>query len=154
MGILTKWLWAILIASVWVSAFNDQFIQCLVRIWTIIVVFGVFSLSPLMEEKLELELEAMAKVADAQAQVCSCCSVSFKNNELTNTRDAQASLGTPKDASAVTTAHHALWSAMRSNDDINWAVHFFLYAVFLWCLPSTVHCSVILIFGSLFKNNI
>ena len=38
------------------------------------------------------------------------------------TRDAQASLGTLIDASAVTAAYRRLFSATRSNEDIDWPV--------------------------------
>ena len=38
------------------------------------------------------------------------------------TRDAQASLGTPTDPTAVMVAHRRLYTAMRNNDDIDWPV--------------------------------
>ena len=35
-------------------------------------------------------------------------------------------MGTPTDASAAMAAHRPLSSAMRSNDDIDWPVHFLM----------------------------
>ena len=56
--------------------------------------------------------------------------------DITNFCDAQASLGTLTDASAVMVAHRLLWSAMHINDDDDWPVNSvilssMIYAVFL-----------------------
>ena len=62
--------------------------------------------------------------------------------EVTNTRDPQASLGTPTDVSAVTDVHRLLLSAMRSNYDIDWLVNFLMLSFHDLCslrLPFTVH---------------
>ena len=45
---------------------------------------------------------------------------------ITNTRNAQASLGTPIDASAAMVAHRLQSYAMPSNDDNDWHVHSFM----------------------------
>ena len=74
-------------------------------------------------------------------------------NQLLNTRDAQASLDTLTDASAVKTAHGLMLSAMHSDDDIDWPVHSLLLSLHdldslsLRGLPSSLPCSMI--FGNI-----
>ena len=74
------------------------------------------------------------------------------NLKLTNTRDAQASLGVLRQIhpSAVMTAHRLLSSAMGRNDDLGWPVHsLMLDFIDLHGLgtattsPSTVPCNMI-----------